>query len=112
MLLAAGLYRKLDFLLGALVGHAALILGFIRLLHSLVMLFEGFLGSLALGLHPALGAIRLFNGGQQAGFILGVIWQSNGGKIQRQPKQVIARAFCQLRSEVTPLKKFRRNYLA
>ena len=48
LLLAAGLYRKLDFLLGALVGHAALILRFIGLLHLLVMLLERFLGGLAL----------------------------------------------------------------
>ncbi|BBI48587.1 hypothetical protein HORIV_10080 [Vreelandella olivaria] len=48
LLLAARLGSKLDFLLGALVGHTALILGFIRLLYALVVLFERFLGGLAL----------------------------------------------------------------
>ena len=112
LLLAARFQGVFHLLLGALVGQAGGVLGVIGLLYPLVVLLEGLFSGGAGGVSTGLGALGFLDGGQQAGFVLGVVGQRDGGKVQRQAEQVVAGVVGQLGGEVAALQQFRADHLA
>src|SRR5690554_4926213 len=110
--LTAGLQRVVHFFRGPPASGAGAIQPYRNFLYLVMPSPEFFFGALLGCLGEYQSLLSRLDFGQQAGLILGVVGQSDGGEVQHQPIEIIAGRVVKLGRQVFAFEQRRSQHLA